>query len=73
MINFAVDLASEGEEMCDLLGKFTSGTSPRTLPTARGMFLSRRAVHHQLSAVAKSYPQVQRFLAEGSDRALGKL
>jgi len=36
-------------------------------------FSSCRAVHHQLSAVAKSYSQVQRFLAKGSDRALGKL
>jgi len=40
----------------------------------RDMFFSScRAVHQQLSAVAKSYSQVQRFLAKGSDRALGKL
>jgi hypothetical protein len=40
----------------------------------RGMFFSScRAVHQQLSAVAQSYPQVQRFLTEGSDGALGKL
>jgi len=29
------------------------------------------AAHQQLSPMAQSYPQVQRFLAEGSDRALG--
>ena len=40
----------------------------------RGMFFSScRAVHQQLSSVAQSYPQVQRFLAEGSNGALGKL
>jgi hypothetical protein len=40
----------------------------------RSMFFSSyRAAHQQLSSVAQSYPQVQRFLAEGSDRALGKL
>jgi hypothetical protein len=39
----------------------------------RGVFFSsRRAAHQQLSPMAQSYPQVQRFLAEGSDRALGK-
>jgi hypothetical protein len=40
----------------------------------RGVFFSScRAAHQQLSPMAQSYPQVQRFLAEGSDRALGKL
>jgi hypothetical protein len=46
----------------------------QTLIAPRGMFLSScRAVHQKLSSVAQSYPHVQRFLAEGSDRALGKL
>jgi hypothetical protein len=35
-------------------------------------FWSYGAVHQQLSSVAQSYPQVQRFLAKGSDRALGE-
>jgi len=41
---------------------------------ARHVLLSScRAVHQQLSAVTQSYPHVQCFLAEGSDRALSEL
>jgi hypothetical protein len=36
-------------------------------------FLSCRAVHHLLSAVAKSYSNVQRFLAKSPYRTLGEL
>jgi hypothetical protein len=51
----------DGQEICPLIAP-------------RGMFFSScRAVHQQLSSVAQSYPQIQRFLAEGSDRALSQL
>lgn len=51
---------------------FTIGELTPIAP--RDMFFSScRAVHHQLSSVAQSYAQVQRFLAEGSHRALSEL
>lgn len=55
--------------------KLIKSTRPEAKPIApRGIFFSScRAVHQQLSAVAQSYPHVQRFLAEGSDRALSEL
>jgi hypothetical protein len=43
------------------------------ISAARHVLFACRAVHQQLSSMAQSYPQVQRFLAEGSYRALGKL
>jgi hypothetical protein len=51
--------------------KARQGPSPSR--RAACSFSSCRAALQQLSSVAQSYPQVQSFLTEGSDGALGKL
>ena len=70
----------EAESVRRLLSKSQKAYQSKSLTkreqthrTARHALSPCRAVHQQLPTVAKSYPQVQRFLAEGSDRALGKL
>jgi hypothetical protein len=47
--------------------------APRRANPRRAAILGVPPVHHRLSAVAQSYSHVQRLLAKGSHRALGKL